>query len=178
MNQETKKNTNLTKKTTFEGVQVKVKTVLISELKLDENNARDHNEENIDMIAKSLSDVGQHKPLIVDKRTNVVLAGNGRLMAMRKLGWTECRCVYKDAVENVGLEIVDNRSNEFGEWEKDDIFELIKEKGSEWWGFDDKIKNDYERKEKRTKNSTQQNKTEIKARLCPCCGEKVKKKIL
>jgi len=40
------------------------------------------------LIIRSLTIFGQFKPIIVDKNTMEVKIGNGRLMAMRKMGWS------------------------------------------------------------------------------------------
>ena len=64
----------------------KIETVLLDELQLDSNNARKHNEANIDAIAESLRKFGQRKPIVVTKE-NVVIAGNGTVEAARKIGW-------------------------------------------------------------------------------------------
>ncbi|MCI0657681.1 MAG: ParB N-terminal domain-containing protein, partial [Acidobacteria bacterium] len=51
---------------------------------------------NLEAIAGSLARFGQAEPLVVQRGTNRVIAGNGRLVAMKKLGWTECDVVELD----------------------------------------------------------------------------------
>ena len=53
-----------------------------------DKNARTHSAEQIDQIARSMLEWGWTNPLLVDERGGLI-AGHGRLMAARKLGWTE-----------------------------------------------------------------------------------------
>ena len=65
---------------------IEITKVKLSDLKLDLDNLRGHNEPEIDLLVRSLTIFGQFKPLIVDKATMTVKIGNGRMMAMRKMG--------------------------------------------------------------------------------------------
>ena len=101
-----------------------------------------------------------------------VKIGNGRVMAMRELGWTECDALLIDFSDKKGMEIIDNRLNELSSWQDKEIKKWWKEKGNTWWGVDKEIESkinkilNAESKEKR-------NKTEI---LCPKCGKPLQKK--
>jgi ParB-like chromosome segregation protein Spo0J len=53
-----------------------------------EKNARTHSAEQIDQIARSMLEWGWTNPLLVDERGGLI-ARHGRLLAARKLGWTE-----------------------------------------------------------------------------------------
>ena len=88
---------------------MEIKNIKLSSLKLDLQNLRGHSEEEIQLISRSLTIFGQYKPLIVDKNTMTVKIGNGRLMAMRKLGWSSADCVLLDWSNKKGMEIIDNR---------------------------------------------------------------------
>jgi hypothetical protein len=70
---------------------VEHKTVPLSEIHEDTANARRHPEANMSAITASLRRFGQVEPLIVQKSSQRVIGGNGRLAAMRSLGWTHCR---------------------------------------------------------------------------------------
>jgi ParB-like chromosome segregation protein Spo0J len=67
---------------------LQVRRVTTASLVLDPANARLHPEENLEAIIASLQRFGQAEPLVVQRGTGRVIAGNGRLVAMRKLGWT------------------------------------------------------------------------------------------
>ena len=43
----------------------------------------------IGAISESLKAHGQYRPIVVDKRTNRILAGNHTWKAAKSLGWTE-----------------------------------------------------------------------------------------
>lgn len=162
---------------------LKIQKVKLSDLKLDLNNLRGHGESEIDLIVRSLTIFGQFKPLIVDKNTMQVKIGNGRLMAMRKMGWTECDCVLLDWQDKKGLEIIDNRLNELSSWVDSSINKWFKDKGADWWGIDEEIAPKVEKiieREQKKKNKKEQKKQEIKQEkeqhLCPCCGQVLVKK--
>ena len=168
---------------------IEITRVKTSDLKLDLENLRGHGEAEIDLIVRSLTIFGQFKPLIVDKKTMTVKIGNGRLMAMRKMGWTECDCVLLDWDEQKGMEVIDNRLNELSAWVDKSVDKWFAEKGADWWGFDDetvgKVEKIIEKKEKKERKESQEpsekeqketKKEERQVPLCPCCGKPLKKK--
>lgn len=63
--------------------------VPIDSLFPDPDNANDHPDRNIDDIMDSIAAHGQVKVIVVRRETRVVVAGNGTLEAVRRLGWTE-----------------------------------------------------------------------------------------
>jgi DNA modification methylase len=103
--------------------------VPISSLSLDPSNARLHGDLNLDAITASLRRFGQAEPLIVQAVTRRVIAGNGRLVAMRKLGWTECDIVELevDDLKATALGIALNRTAELAEWDPPVLARLLEE---------------------------------------------------
>lgn len=93
--------------------------VQISELKEDPDNARAHPAENRAAVAASLQNFGQQVPVVVNKKTWTVIAGNNVLTTARELGWTHLAAVAVD--EESGLStayaISDNRIGELGRWD-------------------------------------------------------------
>ena len=73
-----------------------IRRVPISSLHLDPANARLHGEENMESIVASLQRFGQAEPLIIHGPTGRIIGGNGRLMAMKRLGWSDCDVVELD----------------------------------------------------------------------------------
>lgn len=150
--------------------------IQIQKLIEDPNNLRQHSVQNIEMIKNSIREYGQYKPLIVDKKSMVVKAGNGRLQAMKQLGFKDCYVVLMDASDS--LAVIDNRLNEMSEWNDPDLNKWLKQqKGLDWFGIDVdlskellKLKESTEKKEK-TKTNIQN-----KVKLCPCCGKTLKKR--
>lgn len=90
----------------------------ILELALDPNNARKHDQKNIDAIKGSLAKFGQQKPIVIDKN-NVILAGNGTYQAARDLGWTEISAVVTEleGFNASAYALADNRTAELAEWD-------------------------------------------------------------
>jgi hypothetical protein len=63
----------------------------LADLKPDPANARLHSSEQIDQIAASMRQFGWTMPMLIDEK-DAVIAGHGRLLAARRLGWTEGPC--------------------------------------------------------------------------------------
>jgi len=97
--------------------------VPIGSLSPDPRNTRKHDERNLSVIKSSLQRFGQRLPLVVQKQGMVVRAGNGRLEAMRALGWSEVAAVIvdEDDVEATAFSIADNRSAELAEWDMEEL---------------------------------------------------------
>ena len=89
--------------------------VAVSSLELDEDNAREHPPENRKVLESSLAQFGQRKPIVVTK-DNVVIAGNGTLLAAQALGWSDIAVVRvpEDWSEDMirAFAIADNRSTD------------------------------------------------------------------
>jgi DNA modification methylase len=113
----------------MEQTPLTVRRVPIGSLSLDPSNARVHGEENLDAIRASLKRFGQAEPLVVQARTRRVIGGNGRLVAMRTLGWTECDVVELevDDLTATSLGIALNRSAELAAWDTPTLTKLLDE---------------------------------------------------
>ncbi|MCA9316823.1 MAG: DNA modification methylase, partial [Planctomycetes bacterium] len=90
----------------------------VSELVMDPDNARAHDERNLAAIRDSLSRFGQQKPIVVAP-DGTVLAGNGTLAAARSLGWEQIACVTTTltGAEARGYALADNRTAELATWD-------------------------------------------------------------
>lgn len=104
-------------------------TVGLGELVADGENARTHPEENLKAITASLREFGQVEPLVVRRGTNVVVGGNGRLAAMRGLGWGEAKVVYVDLTDErakvLGLAL--NRTGDLAGWDPEMLERVLAE---------------------------------------------------
>jgi DNA modification methylase len=110
--------------------QLAVRRVPIASLVPDPANARKHGEENLEAIVGSLRRFGQAEPLVVQAKTGRVIAGHGRLMAMKQLGWPECDVVELevDSLTCTALGIALNRTAEVGaEWDEPVLAKLLAE---------------------------------------------------
>lgn len=67
--------------------------VPINELKPYKNNARTHNEKQIDKIANSIQEFGFINPVLIDS-DYVIIAGHGRVKGAEKLGMVEVPCLF------------------------------------------------------------------------------------
>ena len=71
----------------------------VSELIPYARNSRTHSEEQVAQIAASIKEFGWTNPILVDGE-GVIIAGHGRLMAARKLGYTQVPTIeLKDLTE-------------------------------------------------------------------------------
>lgn len=88
-----------------------LRSVKLGELKPYPGNAR---RGDVGMIAASLEAHGQYKPIVVNARDMVVLAGNHTLQAAESLNWPKLRCYFVDvdAAEAARINLVDNRTND------------------------------------------------------------------
>jgi len=106
-----------------------IERVPLDALHLDPSNARLHGEENLAAIRASLSRFGQTEPLVVQATSGRVIGGNGRLVAMRALGWATCAVVRLDLsnLEATALAIALNRTAELAEWDPQVLVQLLDE---------------------------------------------------
>lgn len=98
--------------------------VALSALKPYPNNPR---KGNVALIADSLSAFGQYKPITVNKRNNVILAGNHTAEAARSLGWKDISVAYIDVDDDTAARIValDNRAADLGTYDDEKLLELL-----------------------------------------------------
>jgi ParB-like chromosome segregation protein Spo0J len=117
--------------------------VKVDDLKFIEKNPRRHTEIQIKELKRSVEKFGQIRPLIVDE-TNTVLAGNGLLVALRELGWSEADAYIVKGLsekDKLRLALADNKVANLGLDNYPVIEELIQEIGDDLDipGFDDQI---------------------------------------
>lgn len=98
---------------------MQIKMYPIADLVPDSANARKHGERNMEAITDSLREFGQYKPIVIQKSTRRILAGNARYEALKKLGVQDIACVEAD-VDNITatrIALTDNRTAELAEWD-------------------------------------------------------------
>jgi len=108
---------------------MQIQRVATSSLSFWPENARKHGPVNHEAIKQSLTAFGQAEPLVVQMTTNRVIGGNGRLAAMRELGWTECDVVFLDLddVKAAALGVALNRTGELAEWNDETLAKILTE---------------------------------------------------
>ena len=80
----------------------------------------------IHAIAKSLSALGQHRPIVVD-RENRIVVGNHTWQAAKQLGWGEIAAISVDDDEATSRArlLADNRTGDLGTYDDDDLAEML-----------------------------------------------------
>lgn len=103
---------------------MEAKSVKIADLKEYPSNARIGN---VEALADSLLTNGQYRPIVVQKSTQYVLAGNHLLKAAQKLNWDKLDVVYVDVDDVAAKKIVlsDNRTAELGSYDDVLLSELL-----------------------------------------------------
>jgi len=93
----------------------------------DPSNARRHPDRNIESIVASINRFGQRFPIVVQRDGMIVRAGNGRLDAMKKLGWSHVAAVVVDepSADATAFAIADNRTSELAEWDDETLASLL-----------------------------------------------------
>ena len=82
------------------------------------NNARIHDDEQVEMIAKSIAEFGFLNPVLIDKDKNII-AGHGRVLAAKKLGLERVPALYVEGLteeQRRAYVLADNRLTELGGW--------------------------------------------------------------
>lgn len=100
---------------------MKIVLIGIEEIKEYKNNARYHEEADIERLAQSISDFGFINPILVDE-TGTVIAGHGRLLAARKLGYEEVPVIYINDLTSEQVRayrLADNKTGELANWDFD-----------------------------------------------------------
>lgn len=86
----------------------------------------------VDTIAASLAELGQYRPIVINRgthtgRPNEILAGNHTFLAARKLGWDEIDVHEVDVDDETAARIVviDNRSNDLATYDQSELLALL-----------------------------------------------------
>lgn len=98
-----------------------MKLVATSKLVPYINNARTHNEQQIQKLRSSLREFGFINPVIIDSDYNII-AGHGRVMAAKEEGITEVPCVLADHLtpaQKKAYIIADNRMAQDAGWDEE-----------------------------------------------------------
>jgi len=98
----------------------------VNELKEFPNNARIGN---VREIYESLLQNGQYRPLVVNRKDNIILAGNHTFQAIKRLGWAKALVWYVDVNDKQAKQIVlvDNKLNDDATYDYTKLEKAIKE---------------------------------------------------
>jgi len=101
--------------------------VPLGDVTQDEHNIMGHPEESVGAIVASLRRYGQRKPIVANKLTRRIEAGNGTHEAARRLGWSHIAVVWveDDPGTATGFQLADNRSSQLALWDEARLAEAI-----------------------------------------------------
>lgn len=101
--------------------------VALDTLKPDPNNPRTHDETNLGAIQGSLDAFGQVEPLVIQAGTGRIIAGHGRLEAMKRRGDTQADVVEVDVTDEQAdaMGIALNRTSELSGWDGNRLIESL-----------------------------------------------------
>lgn len=108
-------------------IRLEVQSVPIADLTPYPGNAR---RGNVEKVAESLLWNGQFRPLVVQRSTGYVLAGNHTLRAATdRLGWTEIDVTYVDVDDDHARRIVlaDNRTSDLADYDEELLHRLLED---------------------------------------------------
>jgi DNA modification methylase len=117
---------------------MKLELVKVKDLILDPRNARLHNKKNLEAIEGSFKDFQQQKNIVINQE-NVVVAGNGTVMAAIASG-TEDLFAYRtplDKAKQKAFALADNRTAELATWDDKVLNEILEELKAEEYAVDD-----------------------------------------
>lgn len=121
-------------------MDLKIETVKIADLTPDPDNARLHDEQNLDAITASLRRFGQVKPIVITS-SGKVLAGNGTLTAATRLGWIQVQAVRTPAdwsdTEAMAYALADNRTAELADWNQQILASTLTDLEANGWDLND-----------------------------------------
>lgn len=118
-------------------------SITITQRKVDElipyvRNSRTHSDEQVAQIAASIKEFGWTNPILVDGE-GVIIAGHGRLMAARKLGYSEVPTIelrdLTDAQKKAYV-IADNRLALNAGWDNEMLTLELGELAAEGYNLD------------------------------------------
>jgi len=83
----------------------------------------------LEAIKQSLTTNGCYRPLVANRRTNEILAGNHTWLAAKELAWTEIPVSWVDVDAETAARIVlaDNRSNDLATYDEEALAALLQE---------------------------------------------------
>ena len=109
---------------------MEVENVPLSKLTTDPRNAR---KGNVQAIADSLKEFGQHRAIVAQRGTGKIIAGNHTFLAAQALGWqtVSVHWVDDDDEKSIRRGIADNATGDMAVWDDKRLAELLQEVGSD-----------------------------------------------
>ncbi len=105
---------------------LQIEWVPLNSVRLNPENPR-HNEEAVEPVMRSIARFGFRVPIVVNRRTNVIEAGNTRWKAAKRMGLTEIPVIFADDDELTALAfaLADNKTGEIARWDEPSLAGLL-----------------------------------------------------
>ena len=113
----------------FKELELNIEYVDIDLVKPSDKNPRTHTKEQVQQIADSMCKFGWVNPILVDENYEII-AGHGRLMAGKLLGYTKvpiAKLCHLSEKEKLGLLVADNRITENAGWDDEKLQEVMQQ---------------------------------------------------
>jgi DNA modification methylase len=126
------------RKHTRDAMTLSVQNRSIASLQLDPRHARIHKPRQITQIAKSIETFGFNVPILTD-HTGKVIAGHGRVLACKKLGWETIPTIelaHLTPDQAKAFAIADNRLTEISTWDEALLAQSLQELAAAELNFD------------------------------------------
>ncbi len=106
----------------------KIEMVAIEAVQLNPRNPR-LNDTAIAPVAESIRRFGFRQPIVVNRRTNQIEAGNTRYKAAQQLGMKRVPVIWVDdeEAEAMAFSLADNRTHEFATWDDKELAKQLQE---------------------------------------------------
>jgi len=107
---------------------MQITNIKIKDLKEYDKNARTHPKKQIDLLSKNIEEFGFTTPVLIDKENNII-AGHGRILAMKQLGKDEVPCVRLENLNDEqvkALRLADNQISNMSDWDMNLVVEELK----------------------------------------------------
>ena len=78
-------------------------------------------------ITESLKEFGQYRPIVVNKQTMNIVAGNHTWQAAKSLNWTHIAVTYIDVtpMDELKVILIDNRSSDLANYNTNDLRDIL-----------------------------------------------------
>ena len=100
-----------------------IENINLTSLKTYHNNAKVHNEEQLQALASSIKQFGFNSPILIDEK-NEIIAGHGRFEAAKIIDLTEVpviRLNHLSEIQKRAYRLADNKINELGGWNENTL---------------------------------------------------------